>query len=65
LGVVPFGKERYRPSGWIVLDAIDVVVHVFSRETRDFYALESLWKDAETLPLSEVLKSEEAISSDG
>ena len=40
-----FGKGRYRPSGWMVIDAIDVVVHVFSREAREFYALETLWKD--------------------
>ena len=65
LGVVPFGKERYRPSGWIVIDAIDVVVHVFSREAREYYALESLWKDAESLSLSNVLKNQETIPSDG
>ncbi|MFP6899578.1 MAG: ribosome silencing factor [Opitutales bacterium] len=48
-GIQIFGKGRYRPSGWVVIDAIDVVVHVFSREAREFYALESLWKDAEIL----------------
>lgn len=41
----------YRRSGtpesrWLVADYIDVVVHVFSKETRGYYALELLWKDA-------------------
>ena len=52
-GVEIFGKGRYRPSGWMVIDAIDVVVHVFSREARDFYALETLWKDAAILDPSQ------------
>lgn len=33
-------------SGWTVIDAFDVMVHLFTRETRDFYRLETLWKDA-------------------
>ena len=32
-------------SGWIVVDYIDVVVHVFSPEARAYYALEKLWAD--------------------
>ena len=41
-----FSKERFKPSGWLVIDAIDFVVHLFSREQREHYALEDLWKDA-------------------
>lgn len=33
-------------SGWMVLDYLDVVVHLFLPETREFYALEKLWNDA-------------------
>ena len=33
-------------SGWIVVDKIDVVVHVFSPEARAYYALEKLWANA-------------------
>ena len=64
IGAEILGKERYRPSGWAVIDAIDVVIHVFSREAREFYALESLWKDAESLDVSQFLKREETVYSD-
>jgi len=37
------GEEGRR---WILLDFVDVVVHVFHRETRGFYSLETLWGDA-------------------
>ena len=42
-------KDRFQPGGWLILDAIDFVVHLFSKEQRDNYALEHLWKDAEQL----------------
>lgn len=41
--------ERTRPkldSGWIVLDYNEIVVHVFTRELRDYYQLEYLWADS-------------------
>ena len=36
-------------SGWIVLDYVDVVVHIFQKPQREFYALEHLWQDAKRL----------------
>ncbi len=36
-------------SGWIVVDFIDIVVHVFSPEARQYYALEKLWDKAKVL----------------
>ena len=33
-------------SGWIVLDYVDIVVHLFTPQMRGYYALEQLWKDA-------------------
>jgi len=42
----PWHKEGYQNSDWILLDYVDVVVHVFTDETRDFYKLEGLWADA-------------------
>ena len=34
------------PSGWTIVDAFDIVVHVFLEEERDYYNLENLWADA-------------------
>jgi ribosome-associated protein len=45
--------EGYRDSGWILVDFIDVVVHIFLPRTRDFYALEKLWGDAPCRELPE------------
>jgi len=39
-------REGRAQATWIVLDYIDVVVHVFTEEARNFYALERLWGDA-------------------
>ena len=40
-------REGYEYLRWVLLDYVDVVAHVFQPETRSFYALESLWGDAE------------------
>ena len=40
------GTETSQESGWIVVDAFDVMVHLFSREKRQEYRLEHLWRDA-------------------
>lgn len=39
------GTDYYR---WVLLDYVDIVVHIFQQETREFYALERLWGDAKT-----------------
>jgi ribosome-associated protein len=46
-GENPFHTEGWENSLWILLDYVNVVVHVFEAETRHFYRLESLWADAE------------------
>jgi ribosome-associated protein len=38
--------EGYRDSEWVLVDYFDFVVHVFTPETREFYALERLWGSA-------------------
>lgn len=38
-------KQGFENAQWILLDFVDIVVHVFQKETRDFYNLESLWAD--------------------
>ena len=45
-GVKPVNSEGKADTRWVVLDYIDVMVHVMDQELRDFYGLEELWKDA-------------------
>ena len=42
----PFAADGYENALWIVLDYGVVVVHIFQRETREFYDIEHLWNDA-------------------
>ena len=50
-GVKPYHLEGINEGNWVLLDYIDVVVHVFLEPTRKFYALEKLWGDA---PIEEI-----------
>lgn len=45
-GVKPVRREGIEQGRWALLDFVDIVVHVFTREERDYYELERLWKDA-------------------
>jgi ribosome-associated protein len=45
-GIRPWHVEGRRNRKWILLDFVDVVVHLFQAETRDYYRLESLWSEA-------------------
>ncbi|OLZ66650.1 ribosome silencing factor [Streptomyces sp. IMTB 2501] len=51
LGAKPVRREGDRDSRWILLDYVDIVVHVQHSEERVFYALERLWKDCPELEL--------------
>ena len=46
-GSKPWHKEGFDNAEWILLDYVDVVVHIFKEEARVFYNLEKLWADAE------------------
>ena len=46
-----FGKAGYQQGRWILLDFVDVVVHVFDDDYRDYYDLELLWGDAKKLEI--------------
>jgi len=50
-GESPRSSEGKASSLWLVLDYVDVVVHIFHEEKRDFYALEDLWADAPRVEL--------------
>lgn len=52
-GIKVWHNEGYQASRWILLDYVDVVVHIFLREARDFYALEKLWGDAAVQEVSD------------
>ncbi|HLB73160.1 MAG TPA: ribosome silencing factor [Sedimentisphaerales bacterium] len=49
LGLQRFGRAGYEQGRWILLDYIDVVIHIFDAEYREYYDLELLWGDAERL----------------
>lgn len=51
------GVDEGHDSGWSVVDAFEVMIHLFSPETRDTYKLEALWKDATRLDVDELLHS--------
>lgn len=55
-GLEPHRTEGYQGASWIVLDYVDVVIHVFHKETRDFYDLERLWQDGTEISPAEFLK---------
>lgn len=48
-GLLPSGSEAAEAAGWIVLDYLDCVLHVFTEEARQRYQLEDLWREAPRL----------------
>ena len=55
LGEPMLGREGHRGNSWELLDYGTLVVHVFTTEAREFYALERLWNDGTRIDLSGVL----------
>ena len=52
-GLQRFGRAGYEQARWILLDYVDVVIHIFDSEYRDYYDLELLWGDAERLTIDD------------
>lgn len=55
-GVKPAHREGERENRWVLLDYLDVVIHVQHEEERAFYSLERLWSDCPTIPLDDVVE---------
>ncbi len=52
-GAKAYRREGERYKRWIVLDYVDIVVHIFLQEEREYYDLERLWRDAPRLEWEE------------
>lgn len=46
---LPFHREGHQALQWVLIDYVNIVVHVFQPETRKFYKLEEMWNDAEQM----------------
>ena len=57
-GIEPERREADTGNTWIILDYGDIIVHVFYKETRNFYKLEGLWADGEPIDISSLLTKE-------
>lgn len=55
LGTRPVRIEGYRTGEWVLMDFGDFIVHIFNKESREFYDLERLWRDAARVALPETL----------
>jgi ribosome-associated protein len=52
------GMDTNQQSGWLVVDAFQMMVHLFTAAAREKYALEQLWRDGRSLSLEEALNPE-------
>lgn len=57
-GIEPLRREADTGNTWIILDYGDIIVHVFYKDTRDFYKLEGLWADGEQVDISSLIVKE-------
>jgi len=55
-GETPRRREGRRSGGWLLIDFACVVVHLFLKDSREFYTLERLWGDAEDIDISDMLQ---------
>lgn len=57
-GEEPLRREADTGNTWIVLDYGDIIIHVFYKDTRNFYKLEGLWADGEQIDISNMITKE-------
>lgn len=54
-GIKCWHKEGLKALSWVLMDYVDVVVHIFKKDAREFYNLEKLWGDAPTEKMTDPL----------
>ena len=64
LGQRVLHREGIETLNWVLLDYVDVVVHIFLNETREFYGLERLWGDAKVKEIKEKIRLPKKRSTD-
>lgn len=52
-GEKPYHSEGHQNAEWILIDYVNIVAHVFMRETREFYNIEGLWADGEVTKIED------------
>ncbi len=57
-GEEPLRREADTGNTWIVLDYGDIIIHIFYKDTRNFYKLEGLWADGEQIDISNMIIKE-------
>lgn len=57
-GIEPRRIEGAQSAVWILMDYQDVILHVFTKETREFYNMERLWSDAPRMDLTGIVTGE-------
>ncbi|MDO8213944.1 ribosome silencing factor [Conexibacter sp. CPCC 206217] len=57
-GLLPRRVEGLPQANWVLMDYLDVVVHIFTPETREFYRLEQLWGEAPSRPVPSVAEAQ-------
>ncbi len=58
----PWHKEGFQNKEWVLLDYVDVVVHVFKKDVRSFYGIEELWGDAEVIEIEDLEELKQKVS---
>jgi ribosome-associated protein len=55
-GIRPSHVEGYQNAEWILMDFVDLVVHIFSKSARSYYDLERLWRDGKELDTGKLIQ---------
>ena len=58
-GIRPRRVEGLQSASWVLMDYGDIILHLFQKETRDFYGIEHLWADAPALDIAPMLEKPE------